>query len=62
MNGKRLDAAELRRVAVHSNSDPRTVKRRIEGQKVRTVCAMRIDAALAALGYMRPPALANGGT
>lgn len=46
-----LTPHEMRRVAVESGTDPRTVKRYIEGEPIVSTCADRIRRALAALGY-----------
>lgn len=50
-----LDTATLRLLAVASNTDPRTVRKRLTGGSVRGICAERIDDALSRLGYAKPP-------
>jgi DNA-binding LacI/PurR family transcriptional regulator len=46
-----LNPAQLREVAVKAYADPRTVARYLSGLPVVSTSAMRIEAALVALGY-----------
>lgn len=48
--GSALDTATLRRLAVEASVDPRTVRRRLNGEEVRGLAAHRVDAVLAQHG------------
>lgn len=47
MHAPHITAALLRRLAVEASADPRTVRRRLQGQPVRGLAADRIDEVLA---------------
>jgi hypothetical protein len=52
----KIDKATLRRLAVESSTDPRTVQKVLRGEPVRGMAAHRIAAVLAAEGLAPPPA------
>jgi hypothetical protein len=52
-----LPAHEIRAIAVISQSDPRSVVKRLRREPVRPLVAARIDAALAELGLTPPVAI-----
>jgi DNA-binding LacI/PurR family transcriptional regulator len=49
---RQLDEAEIRRIAVEADADPRTVKRVIRDQPVQRMTADRITRALRKLGLV----------
>jgi hypothetical protein len=56
-----LDWQQLREIAVAANADPRSVARRLRGERVRGSVGRRIDDAIAARGLTGSPADADGG-